>query len=156
VTGVTERVNQEAYLKALDTLTSVTVTCGNHKRKTVRCLVRACTYVGEREFTTLEEKRTDVQIALQMLEDAYENRAERFVLVSGDSDLVPAVNRVKGRGKEVVVYIPARAMKRGAAVELRSAANRHATLPTTLLGHAHFPEEIPDGAGGVIRKPVGW
>lgn len=156
VTGVTERANQQAYLNALNTLTSVTVTRGNHKRKTGRCLVRACTYAGEREFTALEEKRTDVQIALQMLEDAYENRAERFVLVSGDSDLVPAVNRVKGRGKEVVVYIPARDLKRGAAVELRSAATRHATLPTTLLGHAHFPDEMPDGAGGVIHKPAGW
>src|SRR6266704_2641231 len=44
VSGQRERANQDAYLEALRTLTSVTVTCGNHKRKTVRCLVRACTY----------------------------------------------------------------------------------------------------------------
>ena len=156
VMGVSQRANQQTYLNALATRLSIEVTCGNHKRKTVKCLVSSCTYTGDRAFTTLEEKRTDVQIALQMLEDVYENRAERFILVSGDSDLVPAVNRVTAKGKEVIVYIPARDEKRGAAVELRNAATRHSTLPTALLRLAHFPDEVSNEAGGIFRKPAGW
>ena len=53
-----------------------------------------------------EEKRTDVNIAIQMLEDAYEDRCDKLILVSGDSDLVPAVIRVRNLGKKVLVYIP--------------------------------------------------
>ena len=106
VMGLREGTNQQAYLDALDTCPSVDVTLGNHKRKTLKCQVRACSFGGDRTFTLLEEKRTDVQIALQMLDDAYENRADRFVLVSGDSDLVPAVTRVIAKGKEVIVYTP--------------------------------------------------
>ena len=156
VLGPSQWANQETYLSALGTRLLVTVTCGNHKRKTVKCLVRACTYAGGREFTALEEKRTDVQIALQMLEDTYENRAERFILVSGDSDLVPAVNRVKARGKEVVVYIPAPRCdsRRGRGVAKRR-------QPALLLYRPRPPSRPSsrrgaDEAGNIIRKPADW
>jgi hypothetical protein len=52
-----------------------------------------------------------------------------MILVSGDSDLVPAVSRVRALGEKVLVYIPARDAARGAAVELRSAATKAKTLP---------------------------
>lgn len=72
----------------------VSIILGKFKNKEVACRVAACSHPGRRAFTVPAEKRTDVQIALQMLEDAYEDRCDLFVLVSGDSDLVPAVRRV--------------------------------------------------------------
>ncbi len=43
-----------------------------------------------------------------MLDDAYQDRCDIFVLVSGDSDLVPAVKKIRDRflEKEVTVYVP--------------------------------------------------
>jgi uncharacterized LabA/DUF88 family protein len=155
VTGPT-LPNQQVYLRALSTLPLVSVVFGNYKTKRVTCIVPACTYTGKRRFNTVEEKRTDVNIAVQMMEDAYENRCDQFVVVSGDSDLVPAVARVKGLGKKVLVYIPARDPTRGAAVELRTAADSAKILPLDLLRHSQFPASIPDGAGGMLTKPATW
>jgi len=56
----------------------------------------------------------------------------------------------------VLVYVPSRNPVRGAAVELRSAADRHRNLPLAPLKHAQFPARIPDGGGGFIEKPSGW
>ncbi len=157
VSGPTQ-ANQLVYLRALDSLPLVNVVLGKFKAKRVKCLVAACGFTGSRFFQAPEEKRTDVNIALQMLEDGYSDRCDLFVLVSGDSDLVPAVTRVKDLfpHMRVFVYVPARSAVRGAAVELRAAADKHRTLPLSLLKHAQFPPTLPDGAGGVLAKPAGW
>ena len=105
-----------------------------------------------------EEKRTDVLIALAMVQDAFQDRCDRLIVVSGDSDLVPAIRTVKNLTpeKEVVVYVPALDPRRGAAVELRSAADKDRILPNQLIRRSQFPATIPDGAGGVIHRPKGW
>jgi uncharacterized LabA/DUF88 family protein len=152
------QVNQLAYLAALGTCPKVEIILGKFKMRTVRCQVRRCNFGGCRYFQTQEEKRTDVNIATAMLEDAYDDLADRVVLVSGDSDLVPSVNRIKNRfpEKEVIVYVPARNEVRGAATELRGSANRSRTLPQALLRVCQFPPVVPDGRGGEIKKPADW
>jgi len=47
------------------------------------------------------EKGVDVKIAVDMLSGAYENSYDTVVLVSSDTDLVPAVRKVRGLGKRV-------------------------------------------------------
>ncbi|MBU0641361.1 MAG: NYN domain-containing protein [Planctomycetes bacterium] len=153
-----KRASQERYLRALATLPKVNVILGRFKAKQVRCRVTGCDYTGSRMFDATEEKRTDVNIALQMLDDAHHDRADRFVLVSGDSDLVPAVDLIKQQwpAREIIVYVPSRNPIRGAAVELRSAADKDRTLPLQLLPRCQFPATVSDGHGGVIAKPDGW
>ena len=150
--------NQEAYLRALGTLDLVEIRLGRFKSKTVRCTMPNCQHSGDRWFTVLEEKQTDVAIGIQMLEDAQDNACDRFVIVSGDSDLLPAVNAVKKRfpRKEIIVYIPARDKYRGAAAEMRNAADKDKTLPQVLLHKAQFPARLADGRGGWISKPSSW
>jgi uncharacterized LabA/DUF88 family protein len=150
-----DRTNQEVYIRALTSLPLVRVVLGRFKLKRVKCQV-GCGHTGDRLFQIPEEKRTDVNIAVSMVDDAHRNLAERFILVSGDSDLVPAVHLLTKMGKEVLVYIPARDATRGAAAELRTAATRAKTLPCTLLQHSHLPAKVPDGSGGTIDKPTGW
>lgn len=152
------RAHQDTYLRALGTLPLVDFTFGKFKRKRVLCSVPECTYSGRRDFEVPEEKRTDVNIALQMIEDAHRDRADRFILVSGDSDLVPAVNMLKNisPGKQVTVYVPARNPIRGAAVELRAAADKNRTLPMNLVKRCQFPPELPGGPVGQIVKPPTW
>jgi len=152
------RPNQETYLRALATRPLVEVVLGKFKQKQVPCRVVPCTHAGTRFFSVPEEKRTDVNIAVRLVDDAYQGICERFVVVSGDSDLVPAVNLIKHRfpEKQVVVYVPSNNPVRGAAVELRGAADKHRTLPLNILGRAQFPAQLPDGAGGVIHKPADW
>lgn len=48
------------------------------------------------------EKGVDVQIATDILVGAYENLYDVAYLVSSDSDLLPAILKARGRGKEIV------------------------------------------------------
>jgi uncharacterized LabA/DUF88 family protein len=125
------RQNQEAYLLALSQRPLVQVVEGNFKKKTIECLHPDCPNPNRRFFKSLEEKRTDVNIAIEMLDDAYQNLSDRMVLVSGDSDLVPAL-------------------------ELRTVATTVRELPPQLLSRAQLPNPtiLPDGRA--IYRPAGW
>jgi len=116
------------------------------------------TYRGSRVFDVPEEKRTDVNIAVNMIKDAINDKCDRFIVVSGDSDLVPAVKAVKviAPNKKVIVYVPASNRVRGAANELRNSSDRHKTLPNNLLSKAQFPDQLTDSTGGIIQKPEAW
>lgn len=64
-------LRQDVYLRALATLPKVNVILGKYKTKRVLCNVTSCIHAGDRMFATWEEKRTDVNIAVRMLDDAY-------------------------------------------------------------------------------------
>lgn len=152
------RQNQDNYLLALSTLPLVEIILGKFKTKQVKCLVSNCTYRGPKIFNQQEEKRTDVNIALHMLHDAFEESCDRIILVSGDSDIVSALAMIKNINPkvELIVYIPARNPIRGAAVELRNVADKSRTLPNAMLKIAQLPPTIQDSSGNVINKPQSW
>jgi 6-hydroxy-3-succinoylpyridine 3-monooxygenase len=152
------KMNQETYLKALSTTPLVNVILGRFKMKNVKCGVPTCASIGSKWYQTPEEKRTDVNIAVFMLDDANQNECDQLIIFSGDSDLVPAVNMVRLRHpqKKIIVYVPSLNPTRGAAVELRTAAHAHRTLPIQLLSKSQFANTIPDGAGGTITRPATW
>jgi len=47
------------------------------------------------KYQTYEEKRTDVNIAIKILEDAFLKKYDRAIIMSGDSDIVPSIESVK-------------------------------------------------------------
>lgn len=47
------------------------------------------------------EKGVDVEMAVDMLIAAYEDTADRIILVSSDTDLLPAIKKVREKGKTV-------------------------------------------------------
>lgn len=47
------------------------------------------------------EKGVDVKIAVDIVAGAYKNEFDTVILISSDSDLVPAVHEVKAKGKRV-------------------------------------------------------
>lgn len=50
------------------------------------------------------EKGVDVQIAVDMMEAAYEDLCDRIILISSDTDLAPAIAKAKSKGK-IVEYV---------------------------------------------------
>jgi len=104
---------QDIYLQALQQHCSrVEIRRGTYEEKTRQC-ARCGARVG---FQT--EKQTDVNLAVEMMLEAAKpegHRAEVHLLVTGDTDLLPAVRAVRSRGIEVVAIAPpARARARGA------------------------------------------
>lgn len=55
-----------------------------------------------------EEKKTDVNISVRMLTDCIEDKTDKIVLVSGDTDLLPPLEYIlkNYKDKEVSVYFP--------------------------------------------------
>lgn len=53
---------------------------------------------------TYHEKGVDVHIAADILVAAYENKADRIILVSSDTDLQPAIEKARKKGK-IIEYV---------------------------------------------------
>lgn len=149
---------QSVYWEALKTLALTKIIPGNFKSKSVKCRNRACGLAGDRVFDTWEEKRTDVNIALEILGDAYQGLADEIVLVSGDSDLAPALQAIRTRfPTRVRLYVPAAFNPiRGRAAALRALAHKARNFDGALCAHTQFPNPItlPDGTN--INKPATW
>lgn len=157
VQGATQP-NQKAFWRALGTTPLVKIQQGKFKRAEVRCEHRNCTLVGDRTFHRLQEKRTDVNIAVNMVDDAHRNACDNMVIISGDSDLVPAVMLVRASFKNITtfVYVPGQAYEERKANELMQAAHFGRPLNTSFLGDCQFPDEFTDQYGRPVKKPKDW
>jgi len=85
-----KRARHERYVAALRTV-GVTPVFGEFRPRTRTC--RHC----QTEYTTYEEKRTDVNIAVTLFRAALTDLYDTALIISGDSDLVPAVEAVRSR-----------------------------------------------------------
>ena len=96
-----------------------------------------------------EEKGSDVNLAVELVNDAWSNLFDLAVVISNDSDLERAILTVKRKGRRVGVLV------RGDArvVSLRKAASFVRMLSEVDLTRALLPREIPDSS---IRIPEEW
>ena len=103
---VADSATSDRLLDALSTLTPLTLHYGHYLPKTSTC--RQC---GSR-WITHEEKMTDVNIAAQLLCDAYDDHFDTALILSGDSDLNTPVKIILTRfpDKKVIVVFPPRSL----------------------------------------------
>ena len=103
--------------------------------------------------TRMSEKLTDVNMATEMLKDAYENRADAFVLVSGDADFAPALRVVRySTGHSVIVFNPQRSI----CNELRRYATFYKNIPVGFCDGCRLPDSFETSDGRTIRCPAAW
>ncbi len=88
------------------------------------------------------EKQVDVYLATQMVALAYEDAYDIAVLVSGDSDFLPAVDLVQQKGK-IVSVVSSRA---SLSDQLRVRADRFHLIDEA--GALHFSQFLSSGAAG--------
>ena len=91
----------ERYINALES-TGIEVIYGGFKPKTIKCTATC----GE-SFVKYEEKKTDVAIATKLLELVHKSHSEVYVIVSGDTDLIPAIETARlidNRVKIILVF----------------------------------------------------
>ena len=91
----------KAYIRCLED-TEVQVNLGRFKEKDVYC--QRCSSMT----LTHEEKETDVAIGARLVEVCFQGECEVVVIVSGDTDLLPAVKRCQELfpQKEIVFAFP--------------------------------------------------
>jgi hypothetical protein len=87
------QARQQAYLNALRAKSGsrLQIVYGRYQAKQQQC--RACGAT----WTSYEEKETDVNIAVSLVADAASSSADLALVISADSDLCPAIIRVRAR-----------------------------------------------------------
>src|SRR5262245_56901253 len=116
---------------------------GQFKIKDRRCFKCGARWIGH------EEKETDVNIALYLLNAAYRNTYDRAYVVSRDSALKPAVELVLTQfpNKEIVVVAPP---ELGHSNDLTRVAGNKRSIKRRQVETSLFPATIVDPAGNVI------
>lgn len=100
-----------------------------------------------------EEKGSDVNLALHVLNDAWANAYDCAVIVSNDSDLATALQMVKEQHKKVIGLITPGAPKRKPSSQLKQYASFFTPIRTWALKQSYLPSPIPNTE---ITKPKGW
>ena len=75
---------------------------GLKKWDVVLCKKQKCT--EENGTFHFKLKEDDINLAIDALSDAYENKCDKVILISSDMDFVPLVRQLKKIGKEVCLY----------------------------------------------------
>ena len=139
---------QEIYLKALKKqCDKLEFYYGRFLKKKRKCRNCECIYFLD------EEKKTDVNIACQILNDVHQNHFDCCYIVSGDSDLVPPVEIVKKYypdKKIIVVHPPERKSK-----ELCKVADAWFAIGKNRLKQNQLPLQI-ETEKNIITKPSYW
>ena len=97
---------------------------------------------------------TDVNIAVELLTDAFKEDFDLAFLISADSDLVGPIRSIKQLfpKKTVIVAFPP---KRFSSV-LRDEAHGSSYIARNTLAKSQFPEKITKPDGFVLRRPAQW
>ncbi len=138
---------QSTFIEALESV-DVKVIYGNYQANVIKC--QRCGHA----WNDSKEKMTDVNIATQMIVDAYNDKYDMAMLVSGDSDLVPPINSIHQLFPHKRVFLafpPARKNNSVAAV-----AKGHMTIGRNKLLNAQFPSEVVSNSGYMLKKPDNW
>ncbi len=126
----------------------VTVVYGEFKRKEKRCNLCG------RSFWTFEEKQTDVNIAMRLFQMAIWDRYDRAIIISGDTDLIPAIRAVRQTfpGKQIGVVIPIGR----ASEDLKKQADFYHKMKERHLASSRLPDTMTLEDGSTLSCPPNW
>ena len=139
---------QNIWLDALKSRPDIVCHFGRYLVQSIKCNYCNSTWMKH------EEKMTDVNIATRLIVDAYEDRYDTALIVSGDSDLVPPIQYISEKFPDkriVVVFPPDRHSK-----YLKKIAHSYMPLGEDKLRNNLLPDEITGEGGFVLKRPAAW
>ncbi|WP_369752649.1 NYN domain-containing protein [Flavobacterium sp. WC2409] len=138
---------QNTYIEALEAI-GVNIFFGNYQSDKIEC--KRCQNV----WPKFNEKMTDVNIATQILIDAYQDKYDMAMLISGDSDLVPPMRAVHEIFKNKRVFAAFPPKRHNQSVSL--VAKGSLTIGRKKLVDSQFQLEVIKKDGYVLKKPKHW
>ncbi len=138
---------QITYLEALESV-GIKIYYGNYQSSNVHC--KKCNNIWKK----YNEKMTDVNIATQILIDAYQDNYDMAMLMSGDSDLVPPILAVNEmfKNKRVFVAFPPKRHSSSVAIHAKGSL----TIGRKKLLESQFAMKVQKNDGYVLEKPLDW
>ena len=142
-------IRHSKYIRALEA-EGVTVVLGNFKLKDRKC------FTCNTSWKDHEEKETDVNIALYLLDGAYQDIYDRALILSADSDLAPAIRMVRERfpEKSLRLLTPMGRYNISELLEAVGGQKGASKIKRSHLERCLLPESITDKAGRIIRRPA--
>jgi uncharacterized LabA/DUF88 family protein len=135
------------YISCLED-SGVNLILGRFKEKYVYC--PNC----KKEFKKHEEKETDVAISTKLFEIFHKNKCDTAVILSGDTDIIPAIKTVKDtfKDKRIGVIFPFKRKNE----ELKSACDFSFSIKKEKYLKHLLPNPYKLKDGTEIQKPVTW
>ena len=150
--------NQDRYLEALGALPKVKIIEGFYKRFRVKLPFakepcKSCTKVPCGIVYRTVEKRSDVNLATEMMADVIRHAADTFVVVSGDVDFAAPLCFIRHEAKlRTLVFNP----HDEACEELRRFTSYYRNIPRDLPAKCQLPYEVTLANGRTIHCPAAW
>lgn len=138
------QIKHREYVRALESH-GVTPILGHFKKKPM-----SCNRCGA-SWDTHEEKASDVNFAIKLIEQAHYDQFDRALIITADSDLCPPIQMILDTfpQKEFVILTPPNRYE--IARELRG------LVPTNKIKRKHlannlFPDKIVDSSGKILAS----
>lgn len=143
-----DKQRQDDYLDALATRNNLNIHYGHYLQKTRQC--RQC----KATWPDYEEKMTDVNIAVQLIADAFDDNYDTALILSADSDLTTPVKFVRNRfpNKKIVVAQPPGRNSN----QLSKVATVAFQISRKKVQNNQLPDIITTVAGIVLQRPATW
>lgn len=148
------RQRQEIYIRALLT-TNVEVFYGQFKTRDVKGAMLDSKGMPTRNIVTVrkyEEKGSDVNIATQMVADAFRGNFDAAILLSNDTDLAGPLKIINDDEKKPVILITPENYH---MIELKRHSSTSKFIEDQQLIDSLFPNLLSDSKGK-IHKPKDW
>ena len=144
---------QQAYIRALKNyIPEISVYYGHFLRHKVRMALTKPPYKTVEVFKS-EEKGSDVNLAVHLLNDAWIDLYECAVIVSNDSDMAEAMGLIKKHHPQKILGLVTPGEHGRTSEQLRQHANFVRKIRNSLLQESQLPDNIP---GTNITKPDDW
>ncbi len=147
-------IRQKTYLRALQKyIPEIEIYYGHFLSNPIRAPL--VTPTKNRQYADViktEEKGSDVNLAIHLLNDAWLNKYDCAVIVSNDSDLSESMHLVRQQHNKMVGLITP-GKKRRPSRELMVYATFLARIRDGALRSSQLPDQIP---GTSIKKPKTW
>ncbi len=142
------RLRQTTYLEALSNSRFLDVIEGHFLLKRQSC------GVCKADFVRAEEKMTDVRIATELLTDAFLDRFDSAMIISGDSDLVPPIDAVRTHfpNKSIVVAFPPDRR----SLNLQTVAEAVIQIWPRTIKLCQLPDQVKKADGTLLNRPPEW
>ncbi len=170
---------QQFYIRALETLPSLTVHYGHFLQSitTMRLASPPAAGSATARVLKMEEKGSDVNLATYMLVDAFRKDCDQIIVITNDSDLAEPIRIINKELKiPVGVLNPhtqdtanrrhrlggraGQAPKATPSIELRKVAKFSRDITSegaqSHVARSQFPAQFTDAQGRTLKKPSTW
>ncbi len=139
---------QNEFIEALETLPELSIYYGKYQTNDVTCT--KCGHV----MLKPNEKMTDVNIAVEMLADAFLDSFDVAILISADSDLTGPIRHIRKLfpAKQVIIAFPPSRF----SYELTKVANATFPIGRKKFAESIFPDQVTKTDGHNLKRPDRW